>query len=106
MNRPAVQLDEATRQCETETGAFLLARVVAADLPELLEYRFLVSGGNADLPYLLADYHLCIGPEGTNFRDGIGTGAYALETFNPGVRAMTKKNPNFWRTDRGFVDSV
>jgi len=65
-----------------------------------------LNGGNADLPYLLADYHLCIGPEGTNFRDGIGTGAYALETFNPGVRAMTKKNPNFWRTDRGFVDSV
>ena len=50
-----------------------------------------LSGGNADLPYLLADYHLCIGPEGTNFRDGIGTGAYALESFEPGVRAITKK---------------
>ena len=30
----------------------------------------------------------------------------SLTEFQPGVRALTKRNPNFWRDDRGFVDSV
>ena len=38
-----MQLDEASRQREAEPGSLLLARVVAADLPEFLEHGFLIS---------------------------------------------------------------
>src|SRR6476646_3904603 len=43
-----MQLDEFARQRETQSGAFLLVRVAASDLTELLEYRLLVLGGDAD----------------------------------------------------------
>ena len=70
------------------------------------ELTFTLSAGNADLPYILADYHLGIMPEGAPYDKGIGTGAFILETFEPGQRALTKRNPNYWNPDRGFVDSV
>ncbi|MFO1057624.1 MAG: ABC transporter substrate-binding protein [Dongiaceae bacterium] len=70
------------------------------------EVTVTLDSGNADLPYLLADYHLCIGPEGTDFKDGIGTGAFSLVSVEPGVRGVTKRFANFWRSDRGFVDQV
>jgi peptide/nickel transport system substrate-binding protein len=62
--------------------------------------------GNADLPYLLADVHLGIGPAGGDFDKGIGTGAFILESFQPGVRTLTRRNPNYWDPTRGHVDSV
>ncbi|MDX3925019.1 MAG: ABC transporter substrate-binding protein [Shinella sp.] len=64
--------------------------------------------GNADLPLLLTDYHLVIQPNGglDDVNAGIGTGPYKLTNFEPGVRATFEKNPNDWRSDRGFVDSV
>jgi peptide/nickel transport system substrate-binding protein len=70
------------------------------------EITITLDGGNADLPYILSDYHIGIGPEGSNFTDGIGSGCFMLESSEPGVRARTKLNPNRWKTDRGFVDSV
>ena len=62
--------------------------------------------GNVDLPFLLSDYHLLIGPEGSDFKDGVGTGAYKLENFEPGVRLRVSRNTNDYRTDRGYAESV
>lgn len=61
---------------------------------------------DADLPYILAAVHMCIVPEGSNFTDGIGTGPFVLERFDPGVKTQVKRNPSYWRSDRAFVDSV
>ncbi len=63
---------------------------------------------NADLPYLLADYHLMIQPDGGMDAPaaGIGTGAYTVETDEPGVRHVFKKNPNYWDDSRGHADQV
>ncbi|MDF2764647.1 MAG: peptide transporter [Rhodospirillales bacterium] len=70
------------------------------------EITITLSSGNADLPYLLADYHLGVAPEGAAF-DGLGTGAFILENFEPGVRTLAKRNPNYWNSDkRGHVDST
>ncbi|MFK7762191.1 MAG: ABC transporter substrate-binding protein [Roseobacter sp.] len=63
---------------------------------------------NADLPYLLADYHLQIQPDG-GFDDpasGVGTGAYMIEVDEPGVRHMFKKNPNYWDDTIGHADEI
>ncbi|MFO1056126.1 MAG: ABC transporter substrate-binding protein [Dongiaceae bacterium] len=61
---------------------------------------------NADMPYIFADYHLLIQPAGGDPKAGIGTGGYIIETFEPGVRAIAKRNPNYWKADRAFVDSI
>src|SRR6187401_2691470 len=47
-NRTAVQLDEPPRQRKPESRSFVLARVLATHLPELLEHRLVVGGGDSD----------------------------------------------------------
>ncbi|MBI3899901.1 MAG: ABC transporter substrate-binding protein [Gammaproteobacteria bacterium] len=84
----------------------LLEQVVDIKAVNKHEVKIRLHSGNADIPYLLADYHLSIGPEGTNFHDGVGTGAFVLENFEAGVRGLTRRYANHFRSDRGFVDSV
>jgi peptide/nickel transport system substrate-binding protein len=64
--------------------------------------------GNADLPYLLSDYHLIIQPKGgvDNPAAGIGTGAYKVVSAEPGVRYVFEKNAADWDADRGHYDGV
>lgn len=63
---------------------------------------------NADFPYLVADYHLMIQPDGgvDNPAAGIGSGAYMVEINEPGVRHGFKKNPNYWDDNLGHADEV
>ncbi len=68
-----------------------------------------LAAGNADFPFLLSDYHILMFPAGMKeeaFSKGIGTGAYMLENFDPGVNTTVKRNPNDYRTDRGWFDSA
>jgi peptide/nickel transport system substrate-binding protein len=64
--------------------------------------------GNADLPYLLSDYHLLIQPKGgvDNPSAGIGTGAYKIKSAEAGVRYVFEKNQDDWDTTRGHYDGV
>jgi peptide/nickel transport system substrate-binding protein len=64
---------------------------------------------NADLPYLMADYHLIIQPGGgmDNPNAAIGTGAYTLEIDEPGVRHAFKRRDDYWDSEnRGFADEI
>ena len=67
-----------------------------------------LSAGNADLPYVFADYHLIIVPNGTiDFTKGDGTGAFSLVEFTPGVRVVGKrKGGSYWKPNRGNFDAV
>ena len=69
-----------------------------------------LSGGDADFPFLLTDYHMNICPsngDGTiDWQSGIGTGGYIMADHNPGVRSFTKRNPNYWKENRAFFDEV
>jgi peptide/nickel transport system substrate-binding protein len=66
-----------------------------------------LESGNADFPYVMCDHHLQIVPKGTtDFEKGIGTGGYILEKWEPGVRALTKHNPNYWKADHAHFDEV
>ncbi len=65
--------------------------------------------GNADFPYLLSDYHILVIPAGMKdeaIAKGIGTGAYKIEQFDPGVVTKMIRNENDYRSDRGHFDSV
>ncbi len=73
------------------------------------KHAFIVTleNGNADFPSLLSQYSLQIVPKDTsNFDDGIGTGAYTLVNYKPGLRALTKKNPNYWKEGRAHFNEI
>ncbi len=67
---------------------------------------FTLDSGNADFPFLMSDYHLCILPssDGKVDTSGVGCGSYKLDSFEPGVRATLSRNPNHF-DGRGNFDS-
>ena len=69
-----------------------------------------LSGGNADFPYLVSDYHLTICPANADgsmdWQSGVGTGGYVLESFEPGVNTHVKRNPNYWKENAAYFDSI
>jgi len=71
---------------------------------------FELENGNADFPYIVSDYHLVILPsDGSGNVDptaGIGTGGYVIENFESGVRALFKRNPNYFKSGRAHFDEV
>ena len=62
---------------------------------------------NADLPYLMSDYHLVVQPGGgmDNPGEGISTGAYKVTADEPGVRYAFEKFANHWDDSVGHFDS-
>ena len=67
-----------------------------------------LEAGNADLPYLMSDYHLLMQPDGgVDAPEGaIGTGPYVLEANEPGVRHTLKRRDDHWKPDWAYYDSV
>jgi peptide/nickel transport system substrate-binding protein len=68
-----------------------------------------LASGNADVPYLMAEYSLGIFPataDGVDWQAGIGTGGYAIEEFKPGIQAHLKRNANYYKADRANFDEV
>lgn len=70
------------------------------------EVTLTLPAGNADVPYILSDYHLLIMPAGAAPDSAIGTGAFIKEAFEPGVRFLARRNPNYWKEGRGHAESV
>ena len=69
---------------------------------------FTLESGNADFPFTLAAYHFPIAPAGSmdkEWMQGIGTGPYSLVDWDPGVRAVTKRNPNYFK-EGPYFDEV
>jgi peptide/nickel transport system substrate-binding protein len=62
---------------------------------------FTLAAGNADFAYIVNDHRLEIMPATDNgdadWKSGIGAGPYVLQEFKPGVRALLKRNPNYYR---------
>ena len=68
-----------------------------------------LNGANADFPYLMSDYHLPIMPSADGKIDPASTdgcGGYVVESFEPGVQATLKRNPNYWKSDRAHFDQI
>ncbi|MEL6101843.1 MAG: ABC transporter substrate-binding protein [Pseudomonadota bacterium] len=66
---------------------------------------FSLAQPNADLPYLLSDYHLVILPAtpdgGVDWQNGIGSGPYRVTAFEPGVRAAFERHDGWHRAGSG-----
>ena len=69
-----------------------------------------LSSGDADFPFLMSDYHLTICPsngDGTiDWQSGAGTGGYSIVEHDPGVRSLTKRNPNYWKEGKAHFDEI
>ena len=88
-------------------GAPLVADVtdIRADGPRTVV--FTLASGNADFPAILSDYHFPIMPavDGSiDWRAGIGTGPYRLDSFKPGVSAELSRFENHWNDAVAHVD--
>jgi peptide/nickel transport system substrate-binding protein len=78
---------------------------VKADGPDTVIFE--LSGGNADFPFLLSDYHLGMYPSKDGkieWEKGIGAGPFVMKSFEPGVRFAAERNPNYFGT--AWFDSV
>src|SRR5258705_7605695 len=71
---------------------------------------FTLAGPNADFPYIVSDYHIPIMPakdDGTADWDSkVRTGAFDFESWEPGVRARLKRNPNYHKPGMPYFDDV
>jgi peptide/nickel transport system substrate-binding protein len=80
---------------------------LTADGPETVV--FTLKDGSADFPYLVSDYHIPIMPtkDGkSDWQSGVRTGPFVLEKFEPGVSAKLKRNPNYFKSDKPYLDEV
>ena len=95
---------------DTKSGAASIVKAVK-DIRADGKDRVIIelSEGNADFAFLMSDYHLVVGIDGTTGDDwdkGIGTGPFMLESFEPGILAVTKRNPNYFKEGRPYFDAV
>ncbi|RWB32193.1 ABC transporter substrate-binding protein [Mesorhizobium sp.] len=61
---------------------------------------------NADLPTILAINQFQIVADGTtDFSKGNGTGPFISKVFEPGVRSVAVRNPNYWKPNLPYLDS-
>ncbi|WP_424978428.1 ABC transporter substrate-binding protein [Leisingera sp. S232] len=92
---------------DTKSGALGIMRGIKDVRADGDSVVFELDSPNADLPYLLADYHLIIQPNGGNDDPAaaIGTGPYIMKSADMGVRFVAEKNPNYWG-DLGNADTV
>lgn len=68
-----------------------------------------LASADADFPYLMADYHLIIQPNGgkDNPNEGISAGPYKVTVNEPGVRQGGEKFANYWGGDgMGHADQI
>ncbi|GGA94314.1 ABC transporter substrate-binding protein [Brucella endophytica] len=88
------------------------ARALAAEFADVTKdgndkVKITLKSGNADLPYILSDYHFLVVPKDwTDFNKPVGTGPFVFERFQPGVRARFTRNESYWKPDTAWVDAV
>jgi peptide/nickel transport system substrate-binding protein len=71
------------------------------------EVTVTLDSANAGFPSVMSQAQVLIVPAGTtDFSAGIGTGGYRLVEFEPGVRSIAAKNPNYWKAGRAHFDEV
>lgn len=71
-----------------------------------LTVKIVLSEPNADLPTILSLHHFMIIADGvTDFSTADGTGAFICESFEPGVRSIAVKNPNYFKEQGPYLDS-
>ena len=69
------------------------------------EVKAIMHTPNADLPTLLGIYQNKVVKNGTTGGAGNGTGPFTLDSFEPGVKSVHKRNENYWR-EGAYLDAI
>ncbi|MFW2588382.1 ABC transporter substrate-binding protein [Sagittula sp. SSi028] len=102
-------------QMHVAEGAKSAAKPIVEAITEMkklgdLQVQFTLNSGNADFPYLLSDYHILIYPAGQieeAIANGIGTGLYQVQSFEPGVRMVATRYADHYKGDSaGHFDEI
>lgn len=94
---------------ESKSGALGVLKGIDKMKVDGSDFVITLKEANADLAYLMADYHLVIQPNGgkDNPGAGIGTGPYKNASHLPGIRATGTRYAGYWdQTHFGFADQV
>ena len=91
---------------EDSTSVFksMLAPVTEWKKTGTHEVKAILGSPNSDLPAILALFQAKVIKNGTN-GDGIGTGPFTVESFEPGVKSVHKRNENYWRKP-AYLDGI
>jgi len=79
----------------------VLAPIKDIKADDKLTVIFELEGGNADFPYIASDYHIPIMPAkdgAADWQSNVRTGPFIFDSWEPGVRAKLKRNPNYHET--------
>ena len=93
----------------SQSGALGILRNIKGVKADGREVIVSLAEPDADFPYLMADYHLVIQPNGgkDDPAAGISAGPYKVTVNEPGIRHGGERFANFWDSDRlGFADQV
>ena len=94
---------------KSKSGALGVMKNIATIKPSGKEVVVTLTDPDADFPYLMADYHLLIQPNGgkDDPNAGIGAGPYKVAANEPGIRYGGERFANFWGGDAmGHADQV
>lgn len=94
---------------DSKSGALGIMRGIESMKADGRDVVITLKEPNADLPYLMADYHLIIQPNGGKDAPdaGISAGSYKVAVNEPGVRYVGERFANYWQPDKeGFADQV
>ncbi|MER8480842.1 ABC transporter substrate-binding protein [Mesorhizobium sp. M1163] len=94
---------------ESKSGALGILRNIESLKADGRDVVITLKDPDAELPFLMTDYHLIIQPNGgkDNPAEGISAGPYKVTVNEPGVRHGGERFANFWQPDKmGFADQV
>ncbi len=93
---------------KAQSGALGIVQGISEMVAEGDMVTLKLASANADLPYLIADYHLIIQPGGgvENPADGNGAGPYKIVANEPGVRYTFTRHANYFDSSQGHADEV
>jgi len=94
---------------ESKSGALGIMRGIESLKANGSEVIVTLKEANADLPYLMTDYHLIIQPNGgkDDPAAGVSAGPYKVAVDEPGVRYVGERFANYWDSGKmGFANQV
>lgn len=98
------------RHKDPATGS--AAKALAAPMKEIVasgkhEVKITLETPNADLPVVLGTPHFLIIKNGTtSFTTAIGTGPYRCKEFQPGVKSIAVRNPDYFKPGQPYLDEI
>lgn len=87
------------------TAKQLIANIssVTADGPGKVVFQ--LAQPDVDFPILIGIFQFALVKNGTyDFAKPIGTGAFTVKEFQPGIRTVLVRNPNFWKQGQPYID--